>query len=151
MAEHPTPPSENPASGGDGLAALLDGNARLRAEVEQLRIENQLLRERINIIIKQLYDKKSEALDPAQLQLLLDPDSAKKYPPPIPQTPDRRLNRLPPKSVRRANPATSPTSKSARRLSSTMRSKRILTASAKSSASPPTVTTISPPSFSSAA
>jgi transposase len=78
MAAHPTPPHENPASGGDGLAALRDENARLRAEVEQLRIENQLLRQRIDIIIRQLYDKKSEALDPAQLQLQLDPDSAKK-------------------------------------------------------------------------
>jgi hypothetical protein len=78
MAAHPTPPHENPASGGDGLAALRDENARLRAEVEQLRIENQLLRQRIDIIIRQLYDKKSEALDPAQLQLQLDPDAAKK-------------------------------------------------------------------------
>ena len=31
--------------------------AELRAEVEQLRIENQLLRQRIDIIIRQLYDK----------------------------------------------------------------------------------------------
>ena len=71
MAAHEPPPSESPAPGGDEVAAL-------RAEVARLRIENQLLRERIHIIIKQLFDKKSETLDPTQLELLLDPDAAKK-------------------------------------------------------------------------
>ena len=87
MAEHPTTPSGNPASGGDGLAALRDENARLRSEVEQLRIENQLLRQRISIIIKQLYDKKSESLDPAQLQLLLDSGSNNHAPAAAPADP----------------------------------------------------------------
>jgi transposase len=63
-------PSESPAPGGDDVAAL-------RAEVARLRIENQLLRERIDQILRQLFGSKSEALDPAQLELLLNPDAAK--------------------------------------------------------------------------
>ena len=55
-----------------------DNNALLRAEVERLRIENQLLRERIDQILRKLFGSKSEAIDPAQLELLLDPDAAKK-------------------------------------------------------------------------
>lgn len=80
MAAHQPPPSGNPASSGDEVAAL-------RAENEQLRVENQLLRERINIILKRLFDKKSESLDPAQLELLLDPDAAKKEPAAAPADP----------------------------------------------------------------
>jgi transposase len=52
---------------------LLDENARLRQE-------NDLLRERINLILKKLFGSSSEKLDPAQLELLLDPDAAKKAP-----------------------------------------------------------------------
>ncbi len=62
-----------PSSESDELVSL-------RAEVERLRIENQLLRERIDLILRRLFDRKSESLDPAQLQLLLDPDTAKKAP-----------------------------------------------------------------------
>jgi transposase len=51
--------------------------ALLKAENERLRIENQLLRERIDQILRQLFGSKSEALDPAQLELLLNPDAAK--------------------------------------------------------------------------
>ena len=94
---HPTPPFENPASGGDGLAALRDENARLRAEIELLRVENQLLRQRVHTIIRQLFDKKSEALDPAQLELLLDPDSAKKAPAAEPADPGPAAEPVPAK------------------------------------------------------
>ena len=55
-----------------------DDPALLRAENERLRMEVRLLREKISDLIRRLYDKKSEALDPAQLELLLDPDAAKK-------------------------------------------------------------------------
>lgn len=57
---------------------LLAENASLRTAVSHLSAENQLLREKVNEILRRLYDKKSEALDSAQLELLLDPDAAKK-------------------------------------------------------------------------
>jgi transposase len=41
------------------------------AEVAQLKEENRLLREKLDIVIRQLFGKKSERLDPAQLELLL--------------------------------------------------------------------------------
>jgi transposase len=41
------------------------------AEVARLREENRLLREKLDIVIRQLFGKKSERLDPAQLELLL--------------------------------------------------------------------------------
>jgi hypothetical protein len=50
--------------------------ALLRAEVERLRVENQLLRDKISDLIRRLYDKKSEALDPAQLALPFAPEAA---------------------------------------------------------------------------
>jgi transposase len=56
---------------------LLDENARLRAELEKAKIETQFLREKINLMLARLFDKKSEALDPSQLELF-DPDAAKK-------------------------------------------------------------------------
>jgi transposase len=71
MAAREPSPAESPAPGGDEVAAL-------HGEVARLSIENQLLRERIDQILRQLYGSKSEALDPAQLELLLDPDAAKK-------------------------------------------------------------------------
>ncbi|MFO7639811.1 MAG: IS66 family transposase [Candidatus Competibacteraceae bacterium] len=50
--------------------------ALLRAEVERLRVENQLLRDKISDLIRRLYDKKSETIDPAQLALPFDPGAA---------------------------------------------------------------------------
>jgi len=71
MAERETIPADIPAPGADVVAGL-------RSEVVRLTIENQLLRERIDQILRQLYGSKSEVLDPAQLELLLDPDAAKR-------------------------------------------------------------------------
>ena len=42
-----------------------------RKEFEALREENRLLREKLDAVIRQLFGKKSERLDPAQLELLL--------------------------------------------------------------------------------
>ncbi len=50
---------------------LLDENARLRDQVA-------LLEAKIDALIRRLFGAKSEALDAAQLELLLDPDAAKK-------------------------------------------------------------------------
>ena len=52
--------------------------ARLRAELERALLENQLLREKINLMLARLFDKSSESVDPSQLELVLDPDEAKK-------------------------------------------------------------------------
>ena len=46
-------------------------------EIAQLREENRLLRQKLDLVIRQLFGKKSERLDPAQLELLLsDLDAA---------------------------------------------------------------------------
>jgi len=57
---------------------LLGEIARLRAELEKSALENQLLRQKLDLILRKLFDKKNESLDPAQLELLLDPEAAKK-------------------------------------------------------------------------
>lgn len=57
---------------------LLEEIARLRAELERSALENQLLRQKLDLILRKLFDKKNESLDPAQLELLLDPEAAKK-------------------------------------------------------------------------
>ena len=40
-------------------------------EIARLREENRLLRQKLDLVIRQLFGKKSERLDPAQLELLL--------------------------------------------------------------------------------
>ena len=49
-----------------------------REQIEILREENRLLKEKIDYILRQLYSSKSEKLDAAQLELLLNPEEAKK-------------------------------------------------------------------------
>src|SRR4051794_5837602 len=49
---------------------LLQQIAQRDAEVQRLRQENELLRQKIDALARQLFGKKSEQLDPAQLQLL---------------------------------------------------------------------------------
>lgn len=56
---------------------LLAENARLRADLERVMLENQILREKINLMLARLFDKSSESIDPSQLELF-DPDAAKK-------------------------------------------------------------------------
>ena len=53
------------------IAELLEENRRLKAE-------NELLREKIDLILRKLHGPSSEKLDAKQLELLLDPDGAKK-------------------------------------------------------------------------
>lgn len=57
---------------------LLAEIARLRAELERAALENQLLREKVNLMIARLFAKSSESVDPSQLEFELDPDAAKK-------------------------------------------------------------------------
>ena len=49
---------------------LLQQIAQEKAEVQRLRQENELLRQKVDALARQLFGKKSEQLDPAQLQLL---------------------------------------------------------------------------------
>jgi transposase len=55
-----------------------DREAALLAENELLKAELKLQRERVDYLMRQLYGAKSEKLDAGQLELLLDPDAAKK-------------------------------------------------------------------------
>jgi transposase len=59
---------------------LLDENASLRAEVAQLK-------QTIDALVRRIFGSKSEALDPAQLELLLGPDDSKKAPAAAPADP----------------------------------------------------------------
>ena len=69
----------------DSKKELLDAIARLDERLlardeqyAQLKAENKALRERVDYLIRVIYGAKSEKLDAAQLELLLDPDAAKK-------------------------------------------------------------------------
>jgi len=53
------------------IAELIESNAQLTAKVERLQ-------SMLDAAIKMLHGSKSEKLDPAQLELLLDPEAAKK-------------------------------------------------------------------------
>lgn len=52
--------------------------AQLTKEVEALRLENKLLREKIDGLVRRLFGASSEKLDPGQLQLLLEGFEEKK-------------------------------------------------------------------------
>lgn len=61
---------------------------RALAEIELLREENRLLRQKLDHVIRQLYGAKSEKLDPAQLDLFGDLDGPGK--PEASAPPERR-------------------------------------------------------------
>ena len=52
-------------------AALREGEAQVLAENQELRTENKLLREKVDLLLRKLYGASSEKMDEAQLQLLL--------------------------------------------------------------------------------
>jgi hypothetical protein len=67
--------------------------AQLTQEVEALRQENKLLREKVDALIKRLFGASSEKLDANQLLLLLQGDDGPKKPkPPAQVAPPWRLN-----------------------------------------------------------
>lgn len=45
---------------------------QLLAENAHLKQENELLRQKLDLVLRKLFGKSSESLDPAQLELLLD-------------------------------------------------------------------------------
>ena len=59
---------------------LLDIIAAQAAEIAQLK-------QTIDALVRRIFGSKSEALDPAQLELLLGPDSSKKAPAAVPADP----------------------------------------------------------------
>lgn len=82
-------------------AQLQQQNHQLRTEVDQLRTENQLLRQKLDALAQRMFGRKSEQLNPAQLELLLagvidsvgDPESEEQDEEPgIPRRRERRRN-----------------------------------------------------------
>ena len=77
------------------IANLQLQNASLQERVSELEQENRLLRRKLDRFIRRFLGKKSEALDPAQLQLLL----AGLLPAAVPPTPAQKAAAVAPTSV----------------------------------------------------
>ncbi len=60
--------------------------ARCKAELESSRRENQLLRQKVDLLIRRVFGSSSERLDSAQMQLLLQPEEGAPVTPPQPAT-----------------------------------------------------------------
>jgi len=68
----------------EALARVLAENARLSEENGQMRLENKLLREKIDALLRKLFGASSEKLDPGQLLLMLQGlDGPGKAPEPV--------------------------------------------------------------------
>lgn len=52
-------------------AQMQQENQQLRSRVHQLQVENQLLKQKLDALARRMFGKKSEQLNPAQLELLL--------------------------------------------------------------------------------
>src|SRR5580704_2157500 len=71
------------------LTALL---AQARSQIETLRQENALLRQKVDLLVRRIFGSSSEQLDPAQLHLFLQvpqPDATPAVPPaaaPVPRS-----------------------------------------------------------------
>ena len=59
---------------------LLEENTKLREDNFRKDQRIALLEQKLDALARRLFGVKSESLDPAQLELLLDPDAAKKAP-----------------------------------------------------------------------
>lgn len=53
------------------LTELINENKQLRQENQRLGLENELLRQKVDLILRRMFGRKSEQLDDAQLRLLL--------------------------------------------------------------------------------
>lgn len=73
-------PTDTPDHGdqSDLTAKLQAANERLAGDCARLAHENEMLRQRIDLLLRQIYGSKSERVDPGQLELLLEGTEAKK-------------------------------------------------------------------------
>lgn len=60
------------------IAQLEAELAARNEESAQLKAENELLRQKLDLLMRKVFGSSSEKLDPGQLELLLDPEAAKK-------------------------------------------------------------------------
>ena len=65
------------------MSAPTPREAQLNAEVESLRTENKLLREKVDLLLRRLDGPSSEQLDPAQLLLMMQGRDAGKADEPV--------------------------------------------------------------------
>ena len=101
-AQQPTTPNQEP----ERLAAALAENAKVNAENATLRIEVKLLREKLDAILRKLYRASSEALDPAQLLLMLAGLDPKAEEPVEPAAPQPSAQASAPRSRKKREPRT---------------------------------------------
>ena len=83
----------------EALARVLAENARLSEENGQVRVENKLLREKIDALLRKLFGASSEKLDSGQLLLMLQGlDGPGKAPEPVAaEAPRRSTGQSPPR------------------------------------------------------
>jgi len=83
------------------LAELKKQNAKLLEQQERLLLENRLLQQKVQLLLKRLFGRKSEKLDSNQLELILSDLSATPQddddPPPQPPRPRRRRGKRKPR------------------------------------------------------
>src|SRR5580698_7058320 len=74
-------------------------NARLREALNQAQLENKLLREKIDALLRKLFGASSEKIDPGQLLLMLQGlDAPGKAPEPVAaEAPRRSMGQSPPR------------------------------------------------------
>jgi transposase len=101
-AQQPSTPNQEP----ERLAAVLAENAKLREENAEQRVENKLLREKLDAIVRKLYRASSEQLDPAQLLLLLSGLDPKAQEPVEPAAPQPSAQASAPRSRKKREPRT---------------------------------------------
>jgi transposase len=99
-------PSSTPNQEPEPLAAALAKNVELTTEVTELRLENQFLREKIDSLARRIFGTKSEALDSAQLLLLLAGQDPKAEEPVEAAEPQRSEPASPPRSRKKREPRT---------------------------------------------
>ena len=77
--------------------------ALAEAEAELLRCENQMLRQKVDLLIRQLFGSKSERIDPAQMDFFLREDQSP-APAPQPQAPEPPVAQAPKAERRERTP-----------------------------------------------
>ena len=68
---------------------MTEREALLEKQLSESRLENKLLRDKVDALVRMLYGSKSEKLDPGQLMLLEGLESKKSEAPDLVDKPDR--------------------------------------------------------------